>query len=412
MVSAGKKMILLCSLLAELGLAAPQYDLVQLEKLAQESSRALQAARDRVDAARSAIDTAAAWPNPEVEYLTGMQRARAPGGLPGDVRSYALTQPVDLPWQRQPRIAAATAGLAASEAERSVFEADLLARLRLRYYELLRREADLMNAQEDAALMENVRAGIALRVDLGEAPRYELIKAEAEMLNAQKSAQVAGIRLEQARAHLRQVVGVALPKDFTVSGRLRDVPELLPREELRRQMVGNSPDLARLRAESQRAEELLRHERSLRLPRLAIRAAVDEDPDVRAAKFGVALTLPLWDWRRGPIGQAAAEFSRARNELAAQELSLAEQLEIACQQYEIARSQVTALESGIVRQAENALKVAEAAYRFGERGYLEVIDAQRVRRAARLELIAARFELAAAWVEIERLRALPAGSNE
>ena len=68
---------------------------------------------------------------------------------------------------------------------------------------------------------------------------------------------------------------------------------------------------------------------------------------------------------------------------------------------------VTALEGGIVRQAEAALKVSEAAYRFGERGFLEVLDAQRVYRAARAELIAARYELASAWVDIERLRAIP-----
>ena len=56
--------------------------------------------------------------------------------------------------------------------------------------------------------------------------------------------------------------------------------------------------------------------------------------------------------------------------------------------------------------------MAEAAYRFGERGFLEVLDAQRVYRAARSELIAARYELATAWVEIERLRALPGGNVE
>jgi len=48
--------------------------------------------------------------------------------------------------------------------------------------------------------------------------------------------------------------------------------------------------------------------------------------------------------------------------------------------------------------------IAEAAYRFGERGFLDVLDAQRVYRAARNELIVARYELAQAWVEIERWR--------
>lgn len=82
------------------------------------------------------------------------------------------------------------------------------------------------------------------------------------------------------------------------------------------------------------------------------------------------------------------------------------QLDAAYRQYDLSRTQVSALESGIVRQAEAALKVAEAAYKFGERGILEVLDAQRTFRAVRNELISARYELINAVAEIERLGAL------
>jgi cobalt-zinc-cadmium efflux system outer membrane protein len=229
------------------------------------------------------------------------------------------------------------------------------------------------------------------------------------MLNAQKTAQAAGFRVEQARSALRQSVGGALPAEFVLRGQLREVPDLPPLDGLRRQLQETSPDLVRVRAEMVRAQHQLDLERRQRWPSLALKASMDEDPDVRTSKFGLVVSVPLWDRRSGPVGEAAAQFSRARYELEAQEFSLGQQLEVAVQQYEIAGAQVTALESGIVRQAETALKVAEAAYRFGERGFLEVIDAQRVYRAARAELISARFELASAWVEIERLRATPGG---
>jgi cobalt-zinc-cadmium efflux system outer membrane protein len=260
--------------------------------------------------------------------------------------------------------------------------------------------------------MEGVRSRIARRVETGDAARFELIKADAEMLNAQKVAQAAGFRVEQARAQLRQTVGGALPEEFSLAGSLRDVPALPPLDGVRRDLAENSPDLARARAETVRAERQLELERSLRGPNLALKADMDQDPDVRSSRVGVVVSIPLWDRRRGPVGEAAAQLSRARNELAAQEFALGKSLEVAYQQYEIAQTQVTALESGIVRQAEAALKVAEAAYRFGERGFLEVIDAQRVFRAARSELIAARYELATAWTEIQRLRAMPAGKTE
>jgi outer membrane protein, heavy metal efflux system len=402
-----KTLVFLTGLSATLAFARPEFDLARLEGLALESSRTVLAAREQLTAARFAVDSAGAFPNPELEYLTGSVRSRRPGGNPGDARSTTLTQPLDMPWQRTPRIGAAEAGLAATAAAVAAFEADSLARLRLRYYDVLRREAELKYAREDVELMETVRARIALRVEIGEAPRFELIKADAEMLNAQKSAQAAGFRVEQARSLLRQSVGAALPADFALHGDLGGVPELPAREGLLGELAASNPELARSRAEMQRAEYQLALERRQRWPALALKASFDEDPDNRASKLGVVVSIPLWNRRSGPVGEAGAQLARARHELAAQEFSLAQQLEIALQQYDIADSQVTALEGGIVRQAEAALKVAQAAYRFGERGFLEVVDAQRVYRAARSELIVARYELAAAWVEIERLRAIP-----
>lgn len=406
---------LICSLamLAVLPAQAetPSYDLKALEKLAL-SNRVLDIARSQVDAARAAIDSAAAFPNPEVEYLTGTARARVAGANAGDARSYALSQELDLPWRRMPRIAMAEAGLASAQAGQQAFSADYLARLRLRYFELLRREAELRNAREDIALMESVRSRIELRVSTGDAPKFELIKAEAETLNAQKSAQAASYRVEQARAALRQATGEALPVSFVVQGSAMDLPELPPLERLHEQLQGNNPELFRARSEAQRAEQRLNYEKAQRWPSLALKGGVDEDPDLRTSRFGVALRIPLWDRRQGPVGEAAADLARARTELDVQRFALGQSLEVAYKQYEIARSQVAALETGIVRSAEAALKVAEAAYRFGERGFIEVLDAQRVYRAARAELIAARYEVAVAWVEIERLRALPKDSKE
>ena len=49
------------------------------------------------------------------------------------------------------------------------------------------------------------------------------------------------------------------------------------------------------------------------------------------------------------------------------------------------------------------MRVAEAAYRFGERGILEVLDAQRVLRAVRQDLLLARYELQSALIELDVL---------
>lgn len=394
----------LCSGFAE---AQSKFNLASLEAMALESSRAIQASRNQVSAASYAVDSASAFPNPELEYLNGSTQPRGLGGTRGEASSASLTQPIDLPWRRSARIDVAKAGLAVAQASAMVFEADSLARLRLRYFDVLRRDAELRNAQEDRKLVETVRGRIALRVDAGESPRFELIKAEAEALNAAKIAQAAAYRLDQARSLLRQIVGVELPADFALEGSLAELPNAALRDPDSLQLDERSLDLARARTEMVRAQRQLDLERAQRWPELALKATMDRDPDMRTAKVGVVVTIPIWDRRSGQVNEAAANLARARNEFEAQNFALRQSLIAAQQQYEIAETQVTALESGIVRQAETALKVAEAAYRFGERSFLEVLDAQRVYRAARAELTTARYELAAAWVEIERLRAVP-----
>jgi cobalt-zinc-cadmium efflux system outer membrane protein len=150
----------------------------------------------------------------------------------------------------------------------------------------------------------------------------------------------------------------------------------------------------------------LRLEKLRRAPDVTLKLGRDRDPEYDANRIGVAVTIPLFDRRQGPIAQASAQVERNRLQLENRLFQLQQQLEAAYSQFELSRNQVSALETGIVREAEAALKVAEAAYRFGERGILDFLDAQRVFRAVRNELISARYELSAAVVEIERLSAV------
>jgi cobalt-zinc-cadmium efflux system outer membrane protein len=70
-------------------------------------------------------------------------------------------------------------------------------------------------------------------------------------------------------------------------------------------------------------------------------------------------------------------------------------LELSWKSIEIAQVRIKALSEGAMRDAEAALRVAQAAYRFGERGILEVLDAERVLRAVRQDLLLARYQLQA-----------------
>jgi len=176
-------------------------------------------------------------------------------------------------------------------------------------------------------------------------------------------------------------------------------------------MLTGNHELAQYRMELQRADMAVDYQRSLRMPTIALKATSARDPEVRDTQFGVVMSLPLWDRNRGPINEASANAMRIRSTLEAREFELTQRLDSSYQQFQIAASQVEALRSGIVRQAESALRVAEAAYRYGERGIIDYLDAQRVLRTARNELIAAQFDLQVAAIEIERLLANSSTGN-
>ncbi|MBU3654646.1 MAG: TolC family protein, partial [Limnohabitans sp.] len=76
---------------------------------------------------------------------------------------------------------------------------------------------------------------------------------------------------------------------------------------------------------------------------------------------------------------------------------------LAWRSLEMARLRVEALGQGVVREAEAALRVAQAAYRFGERGILDVLDAQRVLRGVRSDLLQARYQLHTARIALDHL---------
>jgi cobalt-zinc-cadmium efflux system outer membrane protein len=253
--------------------------------------------------------------------------------------------------------------------------------------------------------MEAMHKRIELQVETGEKARFELVKANAELLNAQKMQESANLRVRQSRGALRALVGAQLPETFEIQQEVHTFAAPAPIAEIRDAVRQSNPELQRTRAERQQLDRKLSEEKALRLPKFALRADQDTDPEWRSKRVGIAMNLPLWDWRGGPVGEAAAKLAQSSNQLAYQEFALLQSLESAYQQYEIANAQVTALENGIVRQAANALRIAELAYKAGEKSFLEVMDAQRVYRAARNELITAQFELASAWSEIERLRA-------
>jgi cobalt-zinc-cadmium efflux system outer membrane protein len=233
----------------------------------------------------------------------------------------------------------------------------------------------------------------------------ELTRADAEVATAQTFLRSAQLRYLNSVAVLRTVVCAPLPADVEPRGAVDLGVKLPSLEKLRQEVLAAHPALAQARAEIRRAEARLQTETALRKPQPALRAEFEHQPDLGFYRFGVTLPLPLWNRREGPIAEAVAAVNQAKAMAELRRLELAGATERAYGLYEVASQQLASLEQGVLKEAEAALQAAEAAFRFGERGIIEVLDAQRVLRSVRLDYLAAQYDLQDALIEIERLRA-------
>lgn len=375
----------------------------QIVAIATEQNPSVSISKARVDSAAASVVTASTYANPQFEVGAGPSNYISPGGQGGNHNwGAALSQPLDFPSVRNAKIEVAENNVQVATLGIEVTKTDVRTRVKSAFYDVLQRQAVLEIAEADANLLKDIRERVKLRVDVGESAKYELIKADTEALAAERDYQAARVRVTEAKAYLRGLIGHAVPEDYTLSGEL-PLTSSLPGINALRERINDAIQLRQVRAAVQSSEANLRLQQQLRNPGLTLRAGVEQDPDLRQLRLGLTIPIPVWDQRSGPIAQAEAEIREVNAILSDRELAIRRDIESAYQRYLIAQQQVAAFENGLLSQAEAVLKVAEAAYRFGERGILDYLDAQRTKRMVRKDYLAARYEYINTMLEIERL---------
>ena len=384
------------------GASAP-ITLVDALGIAERNNASLQAVIARQDGARAASVTARQLPNPDIEVIAGPVRPRSIGGPDGHALAINLGQPLDLGGVREVRARVADLGSDGAEAAVRTLRRSLYARVRVQFYQVLQRQEQLRIAEEELLALQQIRERVNLRVQLGEAPRLDLIRADTEVLNARRNRDSSVVRVDQARGALASLIGLPPGETLRVQGALPALAVVPSLPAIRDQALRSSPELGQLEAEQRRAQARLELEQALRKPQVRMLLGHDVEPDQTRWRLGLSVPLPLFNQRQGQILEARAEAALADAQFESRRQQLLGELDFAIAGYSIARQQGDAFESGLIRQAEQAVRVAEAAYRFGERGIIEYLDAQRTLRSVRQEYINALYEARYALIEVERL---------
>ena len=380
----------------------PSFTIDQLVSFVLANSPALEAGRRSVQLATAGVTTAGAYPNPRLE-LDGGRASASSYTSAGNLSTVGVSQLIENPALRSARVNTALYGEQTSLQSLRQVRNELVAQVRLRAYEYLLRREEAQAAADALELLEQIRERVKLRVETGEAGKYELIKADAEIVNARQREQTARLQIAQAAISINRLAAGRLPPSWKLDAQLAESAELPALTSLKEAALRENPEVRVLESELERNQSRISEAVASRWPGVEFRLRQSREPDVRHDSVGVSVQIPLLDQKRGPRAEAIAERERTLARLEGRRAELIQQLDLASNSVEIARVRIKALSEGAMRDAEAALRVAEAAYRFGERGILEVLDAQRVLRAVRQDLLLARYQLQASLTELESL---------
>ena len=373
--------------------------------LAEQNSPLLQQAYATVARARAGVQTARAYTNPSAEFLAGNQSARpiTTPGVPGFLEHYSASQTIEIPRERSMRIQASQLDEIATRYRLMGIRLSVTAQVKRAFYDVIRRKEQLANAESNLALVEDLRRRVGLEVDVGEVGRLELTRAEAELARAQAAVRNADVLLANARAILKAVIGSMSNDTLDAQGSLGESVQVPALSELRQQIIANHPAISEANALTARSQTMVEHERAARIPEPTFYGEYERQPDLTFYRFGVNVPLPLWNRRVGPIAQAQAELNMSQAATSQRRLEITAALERAYDQYQISNQQVLSLQAGSLKEAEAAVEAARSAYRFGERGIVEVLDAQRVLQGVRGDFLDALYARRTALIDLEEL---------
>jgi cobalt-zinc-cadmium efflux system outer membrane protein len=396
------KLLWLYCCLTPVAFAEPTFDLKTLLDKAVAENPMLAVSKAQIEAAAAGITVARSFYNPDVELMAGPARYRGVPTPGATERNYGVTisQPLDFPGTRASRRELAEQQLTYAEKGIQTTSFDLRNLIKQAYLTVLLRQQILQMLGANLGVLQEIQTKIKRKVEVGEAARYELIKADTELLAAERDYASAQTRIEEAKAILRGMIG-NMPDSFEVKSDLPTIATLPSITELR-QSAENNPYLQQLITAKDSAEAKLKLEQALRFPGLTLKSDFTQDPDLNTFRVGVVVPLPVWNRREGQIAQAAAGIEEADANIRLQKQVLRKEIDSAYQRNVIASNQLKVFENGLLQQSQATLSRAEAAYKFGERGILEYLDAQRVNRDVKRDYLIAKFDYFFSVLQIER----------
>ncbi len=351
-----------------------------------------QAAQAFIEQSEANRVTAGQYLNPSLDVVSETR----------DRQSLAMAFPVETPSVRQFRQLGADQGIEVATQQALLVQRQLKTQIQRAYYQVAQRQQEMQQAKEELQLLEKLRDAVQLKVKVGESARYEGVKAEAEWLTSKTRFNASEQQYLLARQQLGELLGLKnvphISADLPSDAQLCQIPQ-----QSFDDFVAQYPLYQAAKANLARDQANTRFEQALVTPQPTFTLGGEQEQGIERFKFGVNLPLPLFNQRDGQIASARAKQKQSEASVMVVERQLKQDWSQAFIRYQNANAQLVSYESGLLREAESAFQVAQAAYKYGERGILDFIDAQRTLASVKRGYLTNQFERRYACMDIQQL---------
>ena len=387
------------------------YTLEGIVELALERNPVMTGAQGIIDQQRGHQTAAGAYPNPSVTGNAGYGEIRDTGRA--DIQSsltrqslteYNMTlgQPVEWPAMRAARQRAADAGVATANAGLSEVRLNLIAQVKVAFYDLLLAQQGATLARQNLDIVDGVARIVKARVKSGEAPQFEAIKAEVEVLKARQLLVRADNLVRINRVVVDTFTGGTLGPSYSVAGEFVAIPKGIQIDPLMTRMLNQHPTLQRLLQSVEQSEWKIEFERQSRVPSVTVNGSYWREIGREAFQGGLTIPTPIWYRRQGEIASALGSKRREEAELLRSRNDLVRAVYQHYQDTQTTAELIEVFDKGLLKQAQEALRLAQFSFQQGASSLLEVFDAQRVQRQIQMDYAQALYELSVSLTRLER----------
>ncbi|MGH7233289.1 MAG: TolC family protein [Nitrospiraceae bacterium] len=412
-ISAAISVLVLPTSVLAAGPATASYEIDQVIDLALARNPTVAGAEAAIEQSRGQRITAGAYPNPSITGFTGRGTLRDAGRTaviaieeqpPSGITEYnvMLGQPLEWPAKRAARKRAADAGLEGATVGLQETRLNLIAEVKIAFYELLVAQRDADIARQNLAIVQDVQRIVNARVRLGEAPQFEAIKAEVEVLKANQVVTRADNTVRVTRVVLDTLTVGALGAGYMINGDFERLPRGLKLDNLARRAVEQHPTIQRITRLVEQASQSIEFQRQARVPNVTVNGAYWREIGREAVTAGISVPTPIWYRRQGEITEAFGTKRREEAELLRARNNLLREVNQHFQDSLTTAELIDVFEKGLLKQSQEALRIAQFSFQQGESSLLEVLDAQRVLRQIFFDYAQARYELSVSLARLER----------